>query len=62
VLRDSDGGESHAPAFLQNRAEPKAEAAAPKEEGVPRPRRRRAPRSFDGGAEGTTPPSETEEV
>jgi hypothetical protein len=49
VLRDAEGGESHAPAFLQ------APAAAPRsEEGedeapARRPRRRRAPRSFEAG-------------
>jgi hypothetical protein len=61
VLRDAEGGESHAPAFLQNRAEPKPEPAG-EEEAVRRPRRRRAPRSFDGGPEGASPTSETEEV
>jgi hypothetical protein len=40
VLRDSEGGESHAPAFLQA---PAARAEASDE--VPKPRRRRAPRS-----------------
>jgi hypothetical protein len=53
VLRDAEGGESHAPAFLQNRAPP-AEAAEP----APKPRRRRAPRTFDASAA----PSEPEEV
>jgi hypothetical protein len=52
VLRDSDGGESHAPAFLQAPA-PRAEA--PSDE-APKPRRRRAPRA-DGPAA-----SETEEA
>jgi hypothetical protein len=56
VLRDSDGGESHAPAFLQARAEPRPEGGEEK-----RPRRRRAPRSFDAG-EGAPPASEAEEV
>jgi hypothetical protein len=50
VLRDADGGESHAPAFLQAPAAPRPETgeddgAAP----ARRPRRRRAPRSFEGG-------------
>jgi hypothetical protein len=61
-LRSQDGSVSHAPAFLQARPEtPRPEAAA--EEGeVRKPRRRRAPRSFEGG-EGEAPPSpETEEV
>ena len=57
VLRDDDGGESHAPAFLKaprTRA-PKAEVApAPEagEEAAKPVRRRRAPRSFEGGPEG----------
>ncbi len=46
VLRDADGGQSEAPAFLQARPEPRAEG----EDGATRrPRRRRAPRSFEGG-------------
>ncbi len=66
-LRSQDGSESHAPAFLQARPEPRPEQrpeAAVAEEGeTRRPRRRRAPRSFEGG-EGETPvtPPETEEV
>ena len=46
VLRGEDGAMSHAPAFLQPRAEPRAEVA---DEGgeARRPRRRRAPRSFE---------------
>jgi len=57
MLRDAEGGESHAPAFLQAQA-PRAE---PGEEEAParRPRRRRAPRSFEGG-DGAPPASETE--
>jgi len=51
VLRDSDGGESHAPAFLQAPA-PRAEAT----DEVPKPRRRRAPRT-----DGPTAP-ETEDA
>jgi hypothetical protein len=43
VLRDAEGGESHAPAFLQQAASPRTEPA----EDAPRPRRRRTPR---GGA------------
>jgi hypothetical protein len=62
VLRDDDGGESQAPAFLKApRAKAAPAAAAPAAEApageVAKPRRRRAPRSFEGG----TPP-ETEEV
>jgi Domain of unknown function (DUF4167) len=45
VLRDSDGGESHAPAFLQIRPEPRPEAGL--SEDAVRPRRRRAPRDMD---------------
>jgi hypothetical protein len=57
MLRDSDGGASHAPAFLQARpAAPTADAGEEK----PKPRRRRAPRSFEAG-EGAPPP-ETEEA
>jgi hypothetical protein len=49
VLRGEDGAMSHAPAFLQVRAtEPRAESdEAPAE--ARRPRRRRAPRSFEPG-------------
>lgn len=52
VLRSQDGGMSHAPAFLQARADPKPEAAADEAEPRPRARRRRAPRSFEAPAEG----------
>jgi hypothetical protein len=57
MLRDAEGGESHAPAFLQAPAAPRAEG----EEEAParRPRRRRAPRSFEGG-DGSPSSSETE--
>ena len=64
VLRDEDGGESHAPAFLKAPRTPRAPKAevAPAAEGEEKPkaRRRRAPRSFEGG-EGA-PPNETEEA
>ena len=46
MLRDAEGGESHAPAFLQTSRAPAAEGA---EEKPARPRRRRAPRSFEAG-------------
>lgn len=63
-LRSQDGSESHAPAFLQARppaAVPAPEAAA--EDGEARkPRRRRAPRSFEGGEGEASAPSETEEA
>ena len=45
MLRDSEGGESHAPAFLQ------AASAAPAPEAIEgdaRPKRRRRPKSFEG--------------
>lgn len=56
MLRDAEGGESHAPAFLQSPARREGE-----DEGAPqrRPRRRRAPRSFEGDA---GPASEAEEA
>jgi hypothetical protein len=48
VLRDAEGGESHAPAFLQAPAAGRPEGG--EEEAAPRrPRRRRAPRSFEAG-------------
>lgn len=62
VLRDEDGGESHAPAFLKAprapRA-PKAETPAAEGEEKPKTRRRRAPRSFEGGEASS---NETEEA
>lgn len=58
VLRDSEGGQSQAPAFLQPRAEPRAEGG---DDEARRPRRRRAPRSYEGG-EGVPPGGEAEEV
>lgn len=70
MLRGQDGAVSHAPAFLGRKSEPKAEAApaaealsapAPEAAGeeVKKPRRRRAPRSFEGG---DAPASEPEEA
>jgi hypothetical protein len=63
-LRSQDGSESHAPAFLQARppaATPAPEASAEDGE-AKKPRRRRAPRSFEGG-EGEAPvKTETEEA
>ena len=53
ILRSQDGGTSQAPAFLQApRAESKPEAASEDGESRPRARRRRAPRTFEGPAEG----------
>jgi hypothetical protein len=64
-LRSQDGSLSPAPAFLQARtdAPPRAVTAAEAEDGeVKKPRRRRAPRTFEGG-EGEAPAkAETEEV
>jgi hypothetical protein len=59
MLRDAEGGESHAPAFLQ--ARPGAAPGEAGEEKAPRPRRRRAPRSFEAGEGGPTA-GEPEEV
>lgn len=59
VLRDAEGGESHAPAFLQARVPTAPTEAAAEGEPKPRARRRRAPRSFEGGE---TPSGETEEA
>jgi hypothetical protein len=47
VLRDADGGESHAPAFLQNSSAPRAADG----DAAPKPRRRRTPRPADGPGE-----------
>ncbi|MBA4794017.1 DUF4167 domain-containing protein [Phenylobacterium sp.] len=55
MLRDAEGGASEAPAFLQ--ARPERDTG---EEPARKPRRRRAPRSFEGG-EGASA-SETEEA
>jgi hypothetical protein len=46
VLRDAEGGESHAPAFLQASAAPRPESS---DEKPARPARRRRPRSFEAG-------------
>jgi len=58
MLRDAEGGESHAPAFLQARPAPAPVEGG--EEKAARPRRRRAPRSFEPGEGG--PPPEAEEA
>lgn len=59
MLRDAEGGESHAPAFLQASAAPRPEGG--EEEAAParRPRRRRTPRSIEAG-DGSPSSSETE--
>jgi hypothetical protein len=60
VLRGEDGATSHAPAFLQpSRAEPRPEAEDEPVE-ARRPRRRRAPRSFEAG-EVAPAPAEADE-
>jgi hypothetical protein len=51
MLRDSDGGASHAPAFLQAaRPSPAVDETA----AAPKPRRRRAPRVSEGDAKPET--------
>lgn len=60
MLRDSDGGASHAPAFLQAARPAPAPAAADDGEAKPKARRRRAPRSFEGG-EGAPAAAESED-
>lgn len=65
MLRDAEGGQSHAPAFLQSSVAPRAETPDSADEGAApakRPRRRRAPRSFEAGSEGAAPSTEAEEV
>lgn len=64
MLRDAEGGESHAPAFLQSSVAPRAETPDSEDGAAPakRPRRRRAPRSFEAGSEGAPPTTEAEEV
>jgi len=47
MLRSQDGGLSQAPAFLQARSAPAAEADS-NGDGQPKPRRRRSPRGLDG--------------
>ena len=49
MLRDAEGGASHAPAFLQAAA-PRPAPAADAGEEKPKARRRRAPRTFEGDA------------
>jgi hypothetical protein len=62
VLRDAEGGESHAPAFLQApAATPRPESATDEDGQARKPRRRRAPRTFEGG-EGPPPSSEAEDA
>jgi len=60
MLRDAEGGASHAPAFLQPTRPVPIVPETAAEEKPARPRRRRAPRSFEGG-EGAPAPAESEE-
>jgi hypothetical protein len=65
MLRDAEGGASHAPAFLQPTRPIPAPPAAPvpaaaDAEEKPKPRRRRAPRTFEGG-EGAPATAESDE-
>lgn len=60
MLRDAEGGASEAPAFLQARSPEPAKAEG--EEPARKPRRRRAPRSFEGGEGAAPSSSETEEA
>jgi hypothetical protein len=63
LLRSQDGGFSHAPAFLQPRAEASRPEAAADAEATPRPRRRRAPRNFEGSnGEGAAPVDASEDA
>ncbi len=61
-LRSQDGSLSPAPAFLQARSDAPPRAVETEDGEAKKPRRRRAPRSFEGGeGEGSAAP-ETEEV
>ena len=60
MLRDSDGGASHAPAFLQARPVPASAAAADADVEKPVRVRRRKPKAVEAG-EGPGP-SETEDA
>ncbi|MGH6970384.1 MAG: DUF4167 domain-containing protein, partial [Caulobacteraceae bacterium] len=61
VLRGEDGATSHAPAFLQPRPEARVEQRPEDEAAEPRrPRRRRAPRTFEPG-EAAPAPAEADE-
>lgn len=60
MLRDAEGGASEAPAFLQMRSPEPAKADG--DEAVRKPRRRRAPRSFEGGEGAASSGGETEDA
>jgi hypothetical protein len=65
ILRSQDGGVSEAPAFLQARPEAKPDpvvAAGEEEEARPRPRRRRAPRTFEAPAGEESTPAASEDA
>jgi hypothetical protein len=61
MLRGEGGAVSHAPAFLGRSSAPVEAPAAADGEEVKKPRRRRAPRSFEGG-EGAPPATESEDA
>ena len=64
MLRGQDGAVSHAPAFLGRSSTVVEAPAAPSADGgeeIKKPRRRRAPRSFEGG-EGAPAAPESEEA
>jgi hypothetical protein len=61
-LRSQDGSLSPAPAFLQPRADAAPRAAEAEETEVRKPRRRRAPRTFEGGEGEASAKTETEEA
>jgi hypothetical protein len=63
ILRSQDGGVSEAPAFLQApRQEARTEAASEEGEVRPRPRRRRAPRSFEAAGGDESAPAAAEDA
>jgi hypothetical protein len=65
MLRSEDGGISEAPAFLQARPEAKPESApvaGEEEEARPRPRRRRAPRTFEAPTGEESTPATAEDA
>jgi hypothetical protein len=65
MLRSEDGGISEAPAFLQARPEAKPESApvaGEEEEARPRPRRRRAPKTFEAPAGEESTPATAEDA
>jgi hypothetical protein len=61
MLRGQDGDVSHAPAFLGRSTAVETPAPAAEGEEAKKPRRRRAPRSFEGG-EGAPPATGSEDA